>query len=385
MKGRRRRMHSARRITAALALLVLAVLGGLDGATAQTAPATSPPGTMAGPAPASTPQRTVRVAVTELDPFVIKHPDNSYGGFAVELWEEIAKRNDYRTVYVAEPNREGTLDAVKRGDADLAVGDITVTSDLVDTFDFTEPTLNSGLQIMVAEGQSNPFAGLWHAVTDQTVLLLLGIMAVTVGIAAVLIWLLERRTNPDFAPDARGGVAEGTWWASVTMFAVGYGDSVPRTGVGRIFSVLWMICGMLLVAAVTATFAANLTVRQLQTDIHGPDDLRTHEIVTVKDSTAATYLADHKIATELVDNPEDMVAAVRNGDADAAVFDAPLIAHAVHESDGNLGFAGPQFTHSYNAFALRPGGGMRAPIDTTLLHLLEDGTYNRLYRSYFTL
>ncbi len=374
-----------------LALVALSVLGGLGAAAAQTPAPTTPPttgatsGTTPGTAPATPAERTVRVAVTVLDPFVTKHPDRSYGGFSIELWEQIAKRNNYRTVYVEAPTREGTLDLVQRGDADLAVGDITVTSDLVDTFDFTEPTLNSGLQIMVAEGQSNPFAGLWHAVTDQTVLLLLGIMAVTVGIAAVLIWLLERRKNPDFAPDARGGVAEGTWWASVTMFAVGYGDSVPRTGVGRIFSVLWMICGMLLVAAVTATFAANLTVRQLQTDIHGPDDLRDHEIVTVRDSTAATYLAQHNIPTDLVDSPEAMVTAVRNGDADAAVFDAPLIAHAVHESDGNLGFAGPQFTHSYNAFALRPGTGMRAAIDTTLLHLLEDGTYNRLYRSYFTL
>jgi polar amino acid transport system substrate-binding protein len=327
----------------------------------------------------------VRVALTELDPFVIKHPDGTYGGFSVQLWDEIARRNGYRTVYVPAPTREASLDLVRKGDADAAVGDITVTSDLVNSFDFTEPTLNSGLQIMVSEGDGNALSGLWHAVTDPTVLLLLGIMAVTVAVAAVLIWLLERRTNPDFAPDARGGVAEGSWWASVTMFSVGYGDSVPRTGVGRIFSVLWMICGMLLVAAVTATFAANLTVNQLQTSIAGPDDLRDHSVVTVRDSTAASYLTEHKITATTVATADEMVAAVRDGHAEAAVFDAPLIAHAVHDSDGNLGFAGPQFTHSYNAFALRPGGGMRAAIDTTLLHLLEDGTYNRLYRSYFTI
>jgi polar amino acid transport system substrate-binding protein len=333
------------------------------------------------PAP---PERTVRVAVVVQEPFVIKRT-NTYSGFSIDLWEEIARRNGYRTEYVEKANVQEQLDAVRTGQADVAVGDVTVTAERAATVEFTQPTLNSGLQIMVQARESSTLDGLWRALTDSTVLILLVVMAVSVLAAAVLIWLLERKTNDDFAHDARRGVAEGGWWASVTMLTVGYGDRVPRTGIGRIFSVLWMVFGVLLVAVVTASFTANLTVHRLSTQIHGPDDLRDHSVVTVQDSSAAAYLRKHGIPATLVASPNEMIAEVRSGSSEAAVFDAPVLANAVHDANGNLALAGPQFTHSYDAIAVgRAAGDLRAPINHALLVLTDDGEYDRIYRTWFS-
>jgi polar amino acid transport system substrate-binding protein len=169
----------------------------------------------------------------------------------------------------------------------------------------------------------------------------------------------------------------------VTLLTVGYGDRVPRSGSGRSFSIGWMLFGMLLVAAVTATFTANLTVHRLNTTISTPDDLRDHSTVTVKDSIAALAMKERHIPVTEVATTDEMVAAVRNGTAEAAVYEAPVLARAVHESEGNLALAGPQFTHSFDAFAVPLGNDQRQAINLALLAMLGDGAYDHIYRSWF--
>lgn len=51
------------------------------------------------------------------------------------------------------------------------------------------------------------------------------------------------------------------WWAVVTICTVGYGDYTPVTTSGRIVAIIVMIGGVMLVAAVTASFATWLIDR----------------------------------------------------------------------------------------------------------------------------
>ena len=332
---------------------------------------------------AAPPQREVKVAVSVLDPFVIKRADGSFGGFSVELWEEIARRNNYRTVYVEKSDAGAEIDAVDRGEAEVAIGPVTVTAERADRVEFSPPTLSSGLQMMVATGKASALDGLWRALLDPAVLVLICLMVATALAAAVVIWLLERQSNPEFAHKAPKGIAEGGWWASVTMLTIGYGDRVPRTGLGRSFTVVWMVIGMLLVAAVTATYTSNLTVRRLTTNVESPDDLRDHSVVSVTGSSAAAYLTDKGISFRGVASPSQMIDAVRDGSSEVAVYERPVLARATRKSDGNLALAGAQFTHDYDAIAIAKGSDLRAPLDRTLLRIYEDGTYDQVFRSWF--
>ena len=36
----------------------------------------------------------------------------------------------------------------------------------------------------------------------------------------------------------------GVWWAFISMTTVGYGDKAPRTIAGRIFSIIWILGGI---------------------------------------------------------------------------------------------------------------------------------------------
>ena len=58
--------------------------------------------------------QTVRVGIKPLDPFVTR-TDGRYGGFSIELWDEIARRNGWRTEFVWYETLPPLLDDVAAG------------------------------------------------------------------------------------------------------------------------------------------------------------------------------------------------------------------------------------------------------------------------------
>lgn len=59
-----------------------------------------------------------------------------------------------------------------------------------------------------------------------------------------------------------GGPWNGIWWAFQTVTTVGYGDILPKTVGGRIFSILFMLVGVGLLATLSASFAYFLLNRR---------------------------------------------------------------------------------------------------------------------------
>lgn len=51
------------------------------------------------------------------------------------------------------------------------------------------------------------------------------------------------------------------WWACVTLFTVGYGDIVPVTTPGRVYAVLLMLGGILIIGVASATIVSYLNER----------------------------------------------------------------------------------------------------------------------------
>ncbi|KAK3708726.1 hypothetical protein QZH41_015160 [Actinostola sp. cb2023] len=96
----------------------------------------------------------------------------------------------------------------------------------------------------------------------------IGLTLILTGIAGICIWLLDRRRNPtDFpAPFIRGSW-QGFWWAFVTMTTVGYGDLAPKSVPARMFSVLWMLLGLVAFSVLTANFTSSLA-REIETDLN---------------------------------------------------------------------------------------------------------------------
>jgi ABC-type amino acid transport substrate-binding protein len=337
-----------------------------------------------GPADAQPAPREVRVAVRLLEPFVTKTSDGTYTGFSIDLWEQIARRSNYDTTYVEVGTVGELLDAVSSGKADVAITAISITADRQRTLQFSEPMFNSGLQIAVPASSAHEVGGIWQALSSPAVVGILAFVVLAVILAALVVWAIERRDNPDFAHAGRRGLFESIWWAVVTLLTVGYGDKVTKSIAGRTFSMLFMAFGVLLVACLTATFTATLTVRNLETDVSGASDLAGKKVVTVQGTTSASYLRDHKINAQEVESVDKMLALVRSGDVDAAVYDSPVLAYAAKQEGGStIRLVGAPITHEYYGIAEPFGSDLEQQIDLALATVYEDGTYNRLYSTWF--
>ena len=70
---------------------------------------------------------------------------------------------------------------------------------------------------------------------------------------------------------------DAVWWAMETISTVGYGDMVPVTVPGRIFAVMLMLGGMVIVGATTATVISYLNDRVQTAHKRSQDSRHPHE------------------------------------------------------------------------------------------------------------
>ena len=348
------------------------------------------PGT--GSADASRVPRVLTVAARALPPFVL-YENRRFSGFEVELMRDLAARAGMTAEFRGADTAAKQLDDLMRGAADAALGGMAITGNREAMVDFTLPVLESGLTIMVpVTGPSGLRQQIGHkirsflsALADSDLLWLLGVFALVVLFAAHVIWWIERRDNHGFARPYLSGIWDSFYWSVVTMSTVGYGDKVPKAGAGRAFSLLWIICGTLVFAALTASIASSLAVSRLTGGISGPDDLHGRRVATVEGTKGEAYLSSAGIGPVLVADVHEAYDLLYDGDVDAVVFDAPVLDyHVISEGGGRVATAGPGFEHVHYGIAVpEDDSELHEQLNRALLEMVESGDYRRLRDRWF--
>jgi polar amino acid transport system substrate-binding protein len=273
--------------------------------------------------------------------------------------------------------------------ADLVVAPIFITLARDEAYDFSIPTLDAGLQIMVRDtGEkaqtSNPLWDMLRLLFSRTTVLWLGMALLLVLIPAHLVWLLERRQkdgiikNQNYFP----GIFEAIYWAVSTLGT--QAETFPRQWVARALSLFWMFAGVVFVAFYTAQLTTTLTVEQIRGAIEGPGDLPGKQIATVTGTTAVDYLREHHAQLREFPTPDQVFQALLDKKVDAVVSAAPALRYyAAHDGKGRVKMVGPEFNTAPMAIMVQTDSPLRKKIDRALIELRANGTYQGLYDKWF--
>jgi len=328
----------------------------------------------------------IPVATREIRPFVFEERGR-LTGFSIELWNEIAKQLSLQTEFIVKPTVQELLASLKTGDAVIGIAAISITAERELQWDFSHSMFDGGLQILVAsEGSEATLLGSISAgVFSGAALPTLGTVLLIILIPAHLVWFFERR-NPTgmltctaYVP----GIFEACWWAASTLAT--QADQMPRAAMARVVAVLWMFASVVFVAYFTAAVTSSLTVQQLRGDIKGPQDLPGKRVGSVKGSTSVDYLRQHGVDVAEFAKVEDAYEALHQRQIDAVVYDAPvLLHHASRQGAGKVHTVGAIFRKENYGVAFPPNSPYRKPVNEALLKLKENGTYDRLYKRWFS-
>ncbi|KRQ03134.1 hypothetical protein AOQ71_30735 [Bradyrhizobium manausense] len=329
----------------------------------------------------------LRVATRIVPPMVVEK-NGVLGGFSIELWNSIGKRLNRETEYVVLPDVSELLDAVASGRADLAIAAISITSEREDRFDFSQPIMNSGLQILVrgtaVNVEANPLRELMQLFFSRTLLVWLGIALLLILVPAHLMFLVERTHHSGIIPTKKyfPGIFHAMFWAAGTLAT--QADQMPRHWIARIVAVLWMFTGVVFVAFYTAQLTASLTVQQIRGPINGQQDLVGKTVGTTRGSTAKAYLSELKAEVREFEKVDDLYRALLDQQVDAVVFDAPaLLYYTTHDGSRLARTVGDVFHREDYGIVFPTGSPLRKQVNEALLRLRENDTYQRIYEEWF--
>lgn len=326
----------------------------------------------------------IQVATVERAPFVIKR-GTGYIGYSIELWDAIAKELDVNYEMQVHDTFPKMLDAVRNKQADLAIANITITSEREKTLDFSHPIFFSGLQIMLAKSRPSGFSESVGAIMNSGVLHIIGAALLILLLVAHLIWFFELGDDKDFHDSYALGIWDALWWAVVTVTTVGYGDQVPRTIMGRILALIWMLFSLFLLSILVAQISSSIINSSIDGKIEKPEDLAGHSVATMVDSTSADYL--EKIGLDIVthNSIKEMFRALETHKVEAVVFDAPVLSYyAAHFGSEQVRLVGRVFKPEQLGIALQVDSPYRDQINRVLLKLFEEGVVQKIYDDWFS-
>jgi len=327
--------------------------------------------------------KTLIVGTKIAPPFAMKADAGSWEGISIELWDKIANKLDIDYEW-QEHNLKSLLNGVTNGQLDAGIAAITITSAREKNFDFSHSYYSTGLSIAVPKNATNGWLNVLKGIFSPRMLIIVLMLAAVLFSVGTLAWLLERKRNPEhFSPHPITGIADGFWWAAVTMTTVGYGDMAPKSLGGRIVALLWMFSSLLLLSGIIAGIATTLTLSKIQPLVSGPEDLARVRVATIENSTSDQYLKEHRIKRHYYPSVLEGLEAINQNKADAMVYDAPLLIHLIkHNFEGDLEVLESRFELQDYGIAFPENSSLREPVNRAMLTIIHEPEWQKTLAKY---
>ena len=333
------------------------------------------------------------------EPFIMQHGD-SYTGFTIELFQEIAEEIGLKYRFKEYNTTQDVINAVTNKEISIGFGGVPVELKLERLLDYSIPYFESGYQVVIPEPKKEfinfeLFENIASSIVSTGFLKGLSVLLILMFIASNIVWFSERKHNSAMFPDNYFlGIWESFWWSAVTLTTVGYGDKTPSGFVGRSVALLWMFSGIFLVSFFTASVTSSMTVNKVNKQVFSVQDLRGKQVGTVKGSPSAKLLK--KVGARVFEfNTIDRTCeAVRRRLLVAAVYDAPSLRYIINlqnqklneePNKAKLQLIGDIFNKHFFAFCFQENSdiAIKENVNRALLRLIENGRYDDIYQRWF--
>ncbi|MDJ0555397.1 MAG: transporter substrate-binding domain-containing protein [Microcoleaceae cyanobacterium MO_207.B10] len=327
----------------------------------------------------------LRVGVAGSPPFTIHHnstDSNNSEGISIEIWEELAASEKLEYELITKYSTAEAINEVIRGELDVVIGPISITSGRLQKVTFTQPFFLANIGLLVAGerptlwSRFQPFFGLAFISS-------VGLLIILIFLVANLLWLAERRRNTEqFPKDYFHGVANGMWFALVTLTTVGYGDRAPITKTGRIIAGVWMIVTMVTISSLTAGITTTLTLalsNQTVLEFQNPEDIKNARISVVAGTTGEKWAQHYEARIILSETLDEAIQNLKDDRVDGVVFDVPALQYYLRQNPTeNLKISPVSFATEHYGFVLSQNTPFREKFNIKILEMQENGKISEI-------
>ncbi|XP_014254521.1 ionotropic receptor 25a isoform X2 [Cimex lectularius] len=248
-------------------------------------------------------------------------PDGNqvWEGYCIDLIERLAKDMNFDFELVTsydfgekkmDGSWTGLIGELQRGQIDIIVGTIIMTSEREEVIDFVAPYFEqTGLSIMIRKPLRK--TSLFKFMTVLRVEVWFSILG-ALCLTAVMIWFLDKyspysaRNNKEKYPyPCRIFSLRESFWFAITSFTPQGGGEAPKALSARTLVAAYWLFVVLMLATFTANLAAFLTVERMQSPVQSLKQLSKQSRINytvVTDSEAHAYFRNMKNAEETLYN-----------------------------------------------------------------------------------
>ncbi|KAF2363440.1 Ionotropic glutamate receptor [Trinorchestia longiramus] len=335
--------------------------------------------------------------------------NDRFEGFSVDLLSEIAKSLGFAfTLRLAKDGQHGKYDPAKEKwtgligelleqEADLAIGDLTITYEREQVVDFTMPWMNLGISILYRKAsRRSPNIFSFLAPLSLDVWLYIGTSYLAVSLllhclARVTPYEEHNRTKDNNLRDDASHFTLGNclWFIVGSLLQHGT-EQQPRACSTRILAALWWFFTLIMISSYTANLAAFLTAERLVSPIESAEDLAAQTRIkygSLQGGSTWNFFSTSKVPTYqkmfsfmesqrpsvYTSSNQEGVDRVLRGDGQYAFLMESSSIDYVTERDCRLTRVGGLLDAKGYGIALPSGSPYRALVNDALLRLQESG------------
>ncbi|CAH8362102.1 unnamed protein product [Eruca vesicaria subsp. sativa] len=299
-------------------------------------------------------------------------------GFCIQVFNASIRRFNYDVEYVlwtGGPNYDNlayTLSSQK-DKYDMAVEDITITSNRSSYVDFTIPFTELGLG-MVAPKQS----GMWVFFQPLTPDLWMTSAAFFV-LTGIIVWLIERPENTEFQGSWSQQIGVMLWFGFSTL-VYAHREKLKHN-LSRFVVTVWVFAVLILTTSYTATLTSMMTVQQIRFNSNKDFIGHLSGSLIANASLASTNINATNVKG--LDNSTDYAKALLNNSVAFIIDELPYLNVLLGEKPDHFLMVKPQITTNGFGFMFQKGDELVHLVSKEISELRTKGMLNEMSKRWF--